>query len=110
MVDHYDMIIIGTGFAGSFFLKRYLERAPATDRVLVLERGARDSKSWQLQNRRTSSIAPEEVFVSVPVKKEWYTSPGFGGNSKCWGGGGSRMIQKEQNHLAGQYAGDGVIG
>jgi hypothetical protein len=25
-------------------------------------------------------------------------------------GGGSRMIQKEQNNLAGQYAGDGVIG
>jgi choline dehydrogenase-like flavoprotein len=92
MADHYDIIVIGTGFAGSFFLKRYLERALATVRVLVLERGARDTKAWQLQNRRTSSIAPEEVFVSVPSQKEWYTSPGFGGNSKCWGGGGSRMM------------------
>jgi choline dehydrogenase-like flavoprotein len=92
MAAHYDLIIIGTGFAGAFFLKRYLERAPVTARVLVLERGARDTKAWQLENRRTSSIGPEEVMVSVPAEKEWYTSPGFGGNSKCWGGGGSRMM------------------
>jgi choline dehydrogenase-like flavoprotein len=92
MSEHYDVIIVGTGFAGAFFLKRYLERAPATARVLVLERGGNDTKAWQLANRRTSSIAPEEVYVSVPPEKEWYTSPGFGGNSKCWGGGGSRMM------------------
>lgn len=92
MADRYDTIIIGTGFAGSFFLKRYLEHAPAGVRVLVLERGASDTKAWQLQNGRTSSIAPGEVYVSYPKDKEWFTSPGFGGNSKCWGGGGSRMM------------------
>jgi choline dehydrogenase-like flavoprotein len=92
VANDYDIIIIGTGFAGAFFLKRYLERAPAGARVLVLDRGAEDTKAWQLANRRTSSIAPEEVFVSVPPEKEWYVSPGFGGNSKCWGAGGSRMM------------------
>jgi choline dehydrogenase-like flavoprotein len=92
MAGQYDVIIIGTGFAGAFFLKRYLERAPATARVLVLERGGRDTKAWQLENRRTSSIASEDVFVRVPATKDWYTSPGFGGNSKCWGGGGTRMM------------------
>jgi choline dehydrogenase-like flavoprotein len=92
MEEQFDVIVIGTGFAGSFFLKRYLERAPAAARVLVLERGASDPKSWQLANQRTSSIAPEDVFVSIPKAKEWYTSPGFGGNSKCWGGGGTRMM------------------
>lgn len=89
---HYDLIIIGTGFAGSFFLKRYLEHAPKRARVLVLERGARDTKQWQLENQLTSSIDPRAVFVSVPTGKLWYVSPGFGGNSKCWGGGGSRMM------------------
>jgi choline dehydrogenase-like flavoprotein len=89
---HHDVIIVGTGFAGSFFLKRYLELAPKNATVLVLERGNSDTKAWQLANRRTSSIAPEEVYLSNPPKKEWYTSPGFGGNSKCWGGGGSRMM------------------
>lgn len=92
MRGHYDAIIIGTGFAGSFFLHRYLAHAPSDTRILVLERGGMDPKSWQLANKRTSSIAPKDVYRSVPPEKEWYTSPGFGGNSKCWGGGGSRMM------------------
>jgi choline dehydrogenase-like flavoprotein len=92
MDERYDVIIVGTGFAGAFFLKRYLERASAGSRILVLDRGARDSKAWQLANRRTSSIDPGEVFVSYPAEKQWYVSPGFGGNSKCWGGGGTRMM------------------
>jgi choline dehydrogenase-like flavoprotein len=93
MAARYDLIIVGTSFASAFFLMRYLERSPATVRVLVLERGARDDKSWQLQNRRTSSIAPTEVFENLnPDRKEWFTSPGFGGNSKCWAGGTTRMM------------------
>jgi len=50
MSARYDLIIVGTGFAGTFFLMRYLEGAPATVRVLVLERGS-DDKAWQLANR-----------------------------------------------------------
>jgi choline dehydrogenase-like flavoprotein len=92
MTSKYDVIIVGTSFAASFFLMRYLERAPAAMKVLVLERGGEDSKAWQLQNRRTSSIAPSEVFYNATPGKEWYTSPGFGGNSKCWLGGTVRMM------------------
>jgi choline dehydrogenase-like flavoprotein len=90
--DRYDVIIVGTGFAGAFFLMRYLERAPKDARVLVLERGGTDTKPWQLENRRTSSIAPEDVFTNLTPEKEWLTSPGFGGNSKCWWAGASRMM------------------
>lgn len=92
MTSKYDVIIVGTGFAASFFLLRYLERAPAQARILVLERGDTDTKPWQLQHRRTSSIAPSEVFHNATPEKEWYTSPGFGGNSKCWLGGTVRMM------------------
>lgn len=92
MTDHYDAIIVGTGFAGAFFLMRYLEHAPSTARVLVLERGNRDSKAWQMKNRRTSSLDPEEFFVNKNPQKEWLMSPGFGGNSKCWWGGATRMM------------------
>jgi choline dehydrogenase-like flavoprotein len=92
VTSNYDVIIIGTSFAASFFLMRYLERSPADRKVLVLERGGPDPKGWQLQNRRTSSIAPTEVFFNATPEKEWYTSPGFGGNSKCWLGGTTRMM------------------
>jgi choline dehydrogenase-like flavoprotein len=88
----FDLLIVGTGFAGAFFLMRYLERAPRDARVLVLERGGTDTKSWQLAERRTSSIDPESLFVNRNPEKEWLTSPGFGGNSKCWWGGATRMM------------------
>ena len=92
MDPRYDIVIIGTGFAGAFFLMRYLEHAPATAKVLVLERGNSDPKAWQLANRRTSSIDSDQVFVNDTPEKEWLTSPGFGGNSKCWWGGATRMM------------------
>ncbi len=92
MSQRYDIIIIGTSFASSFFLMRYLQHAPAGVRVLVLERGGSDTKSWQLQNGRTSSIDPDAVFVNRNTHKLWFTSPGFGGNSKCWMAGTTRMM------------------
>jgi choline dehydrogenase-like flavoprotein len=96
MMDaHYDVIIVGTGFAGAFFLMRYLERAPAWARVLVLERGRQDSKQWQLQHQATSSISPEELFVNRTPGHSWHSSPGFGGNSKCWWAGTMRMMPND---------------
>lgn len=92
MTDHYDVIIIGTGFAGAFFLQRYLQHAPESARVLVLERGNRDTKAWQLENRLTTSLDPETLYLNNNPEKEWCVSPGFGGNSKCWWGGATRMM------------------
>jgi choline dehydrogenase-like flavoprotein len=92
MTTQHDVIIVGTSFASSFFLLRYLEHAPASARVLVLERGNEDTKSWQITNRKHSSIDPDEVFENETPGKEWYTSPGFGGNSKCYMGGTTRMM------------------
>ncbi|MEP6883755.1 MAG: GMC family oxidoreductase [Gammaproteobacteria bacterium] len=96
MDEHFDVIIVGTGFAGSFFLMRYLQHAPGTARVLVLDRGRDDSKAWQIANRKTSSINADEVFVNTtPGRKMWLTSPGFGGNSRCWWAGTMRMMPND---------------
>jgi choline dehydrogenase-like flavoprotein len=92
MSEHYDAILVGTSFASSFFLMRYLEHAPPTARILVLERGNEDTKPWQLANRKHSSLQPEDVFENDNLVKDWYTSPGFGGNSKCWMAGTTRMM------------------
>jgi choline dehydrogenase-like flavoprotein len=92
MTDQYDLIIVGTSFAASFFLLRYLEHAPRTSRILVLERGNNDTKAWQLAHRRNSSIEPEDVFENETPSKLWRMSVGFGGGSKCWLGGTTRMM------------------
>ena len=92
MAEHYDVVIVGTSFASSFFLLRYLEHASPKARILVLERGNEDTKAWQLANRRHSSIDQEEVYENETIQKDWFTSPGFGGNSKCWMGGTTRMM------------------
>lgn len=94
MEQSYDLIVVGTGFAGTFFLKRYLERAPARAKVLVLERGAEDSKAWQLEHRRASSIDADTIMrnVTATPRAEWMVHPGLGGNSKCWFGGATRMM------------------
>jgi choline dehydrogenase-like flavoprotein len=92
MSAHYDVVIVGTSFAASFFLMRYLEHAAPTVRILVLERGNEDSKAWQLANKKHSSIPPEDVYENDNLLKDWLTSPGFGGNSKCWMGGTTRMM------------------
>jgi len=65
VAGRYDLIVVGTGFAGAFFLMRYLEKAPANARILVLDRGGHDPKRWQIENRRTSRIAPTEVFKNL---------------------------------------------
>jgi choline dehydrogenase-like flavoprotein len=92
MTNHYDVIIVGTGFASSFFLMRYLEHAPANCKILVLERGNEDTKAWQLKNQLHTSIDPDSIVENETPAKEWFTSPGFGGNSKCWMGGTTRMM------------------
>lgn len=92
MTQDYDTIFVGTSFASSFFLKRYLEMTPKTVRILVLERGNSDTKAWQLKNRKTSSIPATDTFINKTPEKEWLVSPGFGGNSKCWWGGAARMM------------------
>jgi len=92
MSPRYDVVVVGTSFAASFFLLRYLEHAKPGVRILVLERGNEDTKPWQLANKKHSSLEPEDVFENETPDKEWYTSPGFGGNSKCWMGGTTRMM------------------
>lgn len=93
--EKFDVIVIGTGFAGAFFLWRYLQHAGPKVKVLVLERGNADPKSWQLQHRATSSIGLDEVYHNATPSKPWLTSPGLGGNSKCWWAGAMRMMPND---------------
>ncbi|MBL0171607.1 MAG: GMC family oxidoreductase [Gemmatimonadaceae bacterium] len=92
---HYDAIFIGTGFASTFFLRSYLERASRTARVLVLERGRFDTHAWQLRTGRTSSVDATATFVNESPAKEWVFSVGFGGGSNCWTAGVGRLMPND---------------
>lgn len=84
MERSYDLIVIGTGFASSFFLLEYLKRAPQSARIAVLERGGRDTHAWQIRNRKNSSIEGHRTFINPSREKAWITTIGFGGGSNCW--------------------------
>ena len=67
MDQDYDLIVVGTGFASSFFLSVYLARCRADARILVLERGRRDTHAWQLRHRRpASTVSPSHLCQPPP--------------------------------------------
>jgi choline dehydrogenase-like flavoprotein len=88
----YDCIVVGTGFASSFFLLEYLAHARPDERILVLERGRHDPHEWQIRMRRNSSLSSEDTFVNRTPEKPWFYTPGFGGGSNCWWGVTPRML------------------
>ncbi|MDM8569714.1 hypothetical protein QUF50_09435, partial [Thiotrichales bacterium HSG1] len=89
----FDVIIIGTGFASSFFLHGYLSRAGKQARILVLERGKNDSHQWQLQNKMQSSV-PSKTINETPTKR-WPHYIGFGGTSRAWVACTPRMMPND---------------
>lgn len=92
----YDSVIVGSGFASSFFLQKHLTRLPATARVLVLERGPHKDHAWQIENRRTTPIEPDSTFERAGDRdKTWQFSLGFGGSSNCWWACTPRMLPND---------------
>jgi choline dehydrogenase-like flavoprotein len=93
MRQQYDVIVVGTGFASSFFLQRYLERSPAGVRVLVLERGKVTTHKEQLDGeRRTMMGRASRTIVNRNPEKRWVFLHTFGGNSNCWFACTPRMV------------------
>lgn len=88
----FQAIVVGTGFAASFFLHRYLALAPPDARVLVLERGRVNDHRWQVANGRSSDLSSAESFRhSGMAGKSWRFTLGFGGGSNCWWGNAFRL-------------------
>lgn len=98
----YDLVIVGTGFASSFFLKKYLETASKDARVLVLERGEFFPHSKRLALQR-GELAPDKnkvpraasLFDNDNPAKPWRFSLGFGGSSNCWWGCTPRFMPSD---------------
>lgn len=90
MQNRYDLIVVGTGFASTFFLCQYLRKAKANSRVLVLERGYQYSHSERRKSmagepgEKNPNPEPHEVYVNKNPEKHWAFTVGFGGSSNCW--------------------------
>ena len=95
MENKFDTIIIGTGFASSFFLYSYLKKAKPNTRILVLERGPHENIDWQLENRAGSSLYHKSLYKNNYPEKDWYFSAGFGGSSKIWWGCTPRFMPND---------------
>jgi choline dehydrogenase-like flavoprotein len=88
--EHFGAIVVGTGFASSFFLLEYLRHAPADARVLVLERGKRLDPVWKLTQAVTSDVRFVDASINRTPQKGWVQNIAFGGGS-CWTGNTPRM-------------------
>lgn len=67
-MEKYDLIVVGTGFSSTFFLKRYLKRYPGR-KVAVIERGSMLAHKWRLENRDLDDYSG---VVAKPYYKDLY--------------------------------------
>jgi len=81
--EHFDLVVIGTGFGSSFFLHKMLRKRPKM-RVLVLEWGRFNDHAWRIENNKNSNIGDTETFTTGTSWKPWWSTIGFGGGSNCW--------------------------
>jgi choline dehydrogenase-like flavoprotein len=80
----YDLILVGSSFASSFFLHKYLGRARASARVLVLERGELREHRWQVTHLAELARQAAASYNGERSAKPWVFRLAFGGSSNCW--------------------------
>ena len=93
--ETFDLVLIGTGFASSFFLHRYLARVGPAARVLVLERGAWHEHSYHLTRDADLHEAAQRSFRNRNPEKPWIFRLAFGGCSNCWWACTPRMLPED---------------
>ncbi len=102
MRQQFDLVVVGTGFASTFFLKKYLSKAATNVRVLVLERGQHHTHTNRVKNLRDDKTGianpnPQSpsTFVNKNEEKHWPFTIGFGGSSNCWYGCTPRFLPSD---------------
>ncbi|KAA3436785.1 GMC oxidoreductase [Rufibacter hautae] len=98
----YDLVVIGTGFASTFFLYKYLSKAPTNAKVLVLEKGHLFPHMERVKEKRGektpyAKLNPDaqETYENLTPEKRWMFTQGFGGSSNCWYGCTPRFMPSD---------------
>lgn len=79
--EHFDVVVIGSGFGSAFFLHAFAGRRKA--RILVLEWGRHNTHEWQLEHGANTDVKDEETYKSNSPKP-WNYTIGLGGGTNCW--------------------------
>ncbi|MCG5478503.1 GMC oxidoreductase [Sinorhizobium alkalisoli] len=79
--EHFDIVVIGSGFGSAFFLHGFLQRRKA--RILLLEWGRHNSHAWQLEHGANTDLKDEQTYSSNATKP-WNYTIGLGGGTNCW--------------------------
>jgi choline dehydrogenase-like flavoprotein len=96
--DHFDVVIAGSGFAGTFFLAKLLEKSRPDLRVVVLERGRVNDHAWQVDHLKPSDMEAESTYTRAGSEDfQWAFTLGFGGGSNCWIGNTPRCMPSDFN-------------
>jgi choline dehydrogenase-like flavoprotein len=82
-LESYDLILVGTSFASSFFLLQYARHAPRA-RVLVLERGRMLTHAEHGEQSYRLDEEARAAYVNATPAKPWIFRLAFGGSSNCW--------------------------
>lgn len=100
--DQYDLVIVGTGFASTFFLKKYLAKANKDKKVLVLEKGhfypqaeRLKVKKGQHSDYQQYEQPWEDNINNLSDFKEWPFTTAYGGSSNCWWGCTPRFMPND---------------
>jgi choline dehydrogenase-like flavoprotein len=86
----YDLAVVGSSFAASFFLHGWLKHAPRNARAIVLERGAKKVHGELINLRMALRRKGQSTFRRGDDKPWWY-APVVGGTSNVWFGNTPRM-------------------
>jgi len=79
-----DVVLVGTGFASTFFLHRWLKSAPPKARVVVFERGQQRTTAWRLERKYHLFDLARKSYDNETPDKEWVFTMALGGSSNCW--------------------------
>jgi len=91
---NYDLIVVGSSFASSFFLYKFLQKSKPNVKVLVLERGEFQPHRDRLERARNKpfgkvsfiSSSSQGNLYQTQSGKPWIFDASFGGSSNCWTG------------------------
>lgn len=101
--SHYDLIVVGTGFASSFFLKKALSKPGFKQKkILVLEKGhfyphaerLKVEKGEYSSYQKYSSLWQDNIN-NLNEKKVWQFTTAYGGSSNCWWGCTPRFMPND---------------